>query len=94
MQVLSSRCYGRALKILPDSASLWHDLGLGLFYLCKEMSGEAEKRETVDKSVHALKKAVCLDPSNHMHWTALGVVAASQCELCWRVCACMCYVHD
>ena len=78
--VLIFRCYGRALKIIPDSAPLWHDLGIGFFYLCKEKSSEAERKSLIDRCMHALKKSLSLDPSNHMHWTALGVVAASQCE--------------
>ncbi|KAL8583667.1 hypothetical protein ACOMHN_037390 [Nucella lapillus] len=74
---LATKCYGRALKIVPDSAPLWHDLGLGLFYLCGEQGEEAGRRWVVERSVRALKKALTLDPAHHRHWTALGVVAAS-----------------
>ncbi|XP_076443971.1 tetratricopeptide repeat protein 37-like [Babylonia areolata] len=76
---LGTKCYGRALKILPDSAPLWHDLGLSLFYLGREVGDEegGRRREVVERSVRSLKKALTLDPSHHRHWTALGVVAAS-----------------
>ena len=76
------RCYGKALKSLPDSAPLWHDLGLGLFHLGREQGAETEteRRALMERSVRALKKSLTLDPNNHLHWTALGVVAASQCE--------------
>ena len=72
-----SRCYSRALKILPESASLWHDLGLSFFYLSKEKS-EQERHLFLDKSESCLKKAISLESDNHLHWTALGVIANSK----------------
>lgn len=74
---LGARCYGRALKILPDSAPLWHDLGISFLCQCRESVPADELKSLAEKCLYALKKAASLDPSNHMHWTALGVVATS-----------------
>ncbi|KAK7473574.1 hypothetical protein BaRGS_00035177 [Batillaria attramentaria] len=74
---LGARCYGRALKILPNSAPLWHDLGISYLQQTRESSCSDERTVLMDKCLYALKKAVSLDPGNHMHWTALGVAATS-----------------
>lgn len=74
------RCYSRALKILPKSSQLWHDLGLSFFFLCKETSDEDEAKVLINKCMHAVKNAISLEPNNYLHWNALGVVCASHCE--------------
>ena len=70
----SPRCYGKALKIFPESSSLWHDLGVNYFHQSQAVLQE-DKFPLADKSVQALKKAISLEPTNHKHWTALGHVA-------------------
>lgn len=74
---LGARCYGRALKILPECASLWHDLGFNLFHQSQNCPSEA-MTTVAGKSINSLKKALSLDSSNHLHWNALGVVASSK----------------
>ena len=74
---LVNRCYTRALKILPECSSLWHDLGVNYFYQSECNSGD-KAFSLAERSTHALKKAIQLDPSNHKHWNALGFVAAQK----------------
>ncbi|XP_064609375.1 tetratricopeptide repeat protein 37-like [Liolophura sinensis] len=71
---LGARCYGQALKLLPDCAALWHDLGVNYFYQSQLLSGAAAV-DVATKSLHILQKAVMLDPLDFRHWTALGRVA-------------------
>ena len=70
------RCYGMALKLLPDCASLWHDLGVNYHHQAELLGGTGGHILSA-KSVQVLQKAVTLDPSNYKHWNALGTVAAS-----------------
>lgn len=74
---LGARCYGMALKLQPDMSSLWHDLGVNYYAQTKVVEKVMSKVMAI-KSLQALRKSVTLDPSNHQHWTALGVVAASK----------------
>ena len=67
-----------ALKQYTDNSSLWHDLGVNLYYRSQMSSGSAAQ-QLIAKAVGALQKAVSLQPTNHKHWTALGVVAATKC---------------
>ncbi|XP_056022044.1 SKI3 subunit of superkiller complex protein-like [Ostrea edulis] len=70
---LGARCYGRALKLLPDCAYLWHDLGFNLY----QQSLHSEAQDSVDvanKSVDTLRKGLSLDPVNHQIWNLLGLV--------------------
>ncbi|XP_071101530.1 superkiller complex protein 3-like [Haliotis cracherodii] len=78
MEVLQvgARCYGRALKSIPESASLWHDLGVNYFHQ-SELSTSASV-ELSQKAIQALKKAISLDPNNFRHWNALGVVVCAK----------------
>ncbi|XP_060595460.1 tetratricopeptide repeat protein 37-like [Ruditapes philippinarum] len=71
---LGSRCYIRALKVLPECSSLWHDLGVNFIHQSQCSDGESA-RSLAEKSVQALKKAIQLEPANHKHWNALGYVA-------------------
>ena len=73
----NGRCYGMALKLRPDMASLWHDLGVNYFHQSC-MADKIMSKVAAGKSLDALKKAVTLCPSSHSHWSALGVVAASK----------------
>ncbi|XP_060062752.1 tetratricopeptide repeat protein 37-like [Ylistrum balloti] len=74
---LGARCYGRALKVLPECASLWHDLGLNFFYQSQQSTQSDVIATLSTKSVNALKKALTIDPKNHLHWNALGRVFCS-----------------
>ncbi|XP_052801085.1 tetratricopeptide repeat protein 37-like [Mya arenaria] len=67
-------CYIRALKILPDCSSLWHDLGVNYIHQSDSSSGDTAI-SLAEKSVQSLKKAIQLEPTNHKHWNALGFVA-------------------
>ncbi|XP_069137889.1 tetratricopeptide repeat protein 37-like isoform X1 [Argopecten irradians] len=75
---LGSRCYGRALKALPNCASLWHDLGVNFFYQSQQSTQSDMIATLSTKAVNALKKALNIDPKNHLHWNALGRVYCSQ----------------
>ena len=66
-----------ALKQVADNSSIWHDLGVNLHHRAQMCAG-AEAQQLSVKAVSALQKAVSLQPNNHKHWTALGVVAASK----------------
>ncbi|XP_061172794.1 superkiller complex protein 3-like [Saccostrea echinata] len=70
---LGARCYGRALKLLPDCAALWHDLGFNLYQQALHSNGQ-ESLDMAEKSVEALRKGLSLDPVNHLIWNALGLV--------------------
>nr|XP_032824456.1 tetratricopeptide repeat protein 37 isoform X2 [Petromyzon marinus] len=89
---LGARCYGRALRLLPGCSGPWHDLGVNYYRQAQHLRQEAARSpstelaqetagaamEVLDKALQSLKKAVMLDSSNHRHWSALGVVAASE----------------
>ena len=64
-----------ALKQQPDSASLWHDLGVNYMHQ-SESADKVMAKVMVGKAVQALQKAVTLNPDNYRHWLALGTVAA------------------
>ncbi|KAK6188238.1 hypothetical protein SNE40_004461 [Patella caerulea] len=74
---LSTRCYGRALKSLPENSMLWHDLSIAYFHL-SELVQESERKSIIEKSVQFIKKAISLDSANYLHWNALGVFSASK----------------
>ncbi|PVD20045.1 hypothetical protein C0Q70_20539 [Pomacea canaliculata] len=78
MLELATKCYGKALKILPENSSLWHDFGISFYYQCCQLKSSSEAKLLVEKSISVLKKAVSLEPTDPTHWTALGVVAASR----------------
>ncbi|KAL3865870.1 hypothetical protein ACJMK2_043219 [Sinanodonta woodiana] len=70
---LGGKCYGKALKMLPECAALWHDLGVNYLYQSECSIGENKIMLAV-KAEQILKKAICLDAANHKHWNALGVL--------------------
>ncbi|KAK3788293.1 hypothetical protein RRG08_027026 [Elysia crispata] len=79
---VGSRCYSQALKILPESGSLWHDLGVNLFYQSQYSSISAEdQRDTssvASQAAQVIKKAISFEPKEWRHWNALGVIACSK----------------
>ncbi|XP_070543416.1 tetratricopeptide repeat protein 37-like [Ptychodera flava] len=81
MEILSlgAKCYGRALCLKPEVSSLWHDLGVNYFRQSQEMNCEETVRtEFAKKAMQCLQKAVSMDTNNHVHWNALGLMAASK----------------
>ena len=71
--MVSCRCYGRALKLLPDCAQLWHDLGFSLYQ--QSLRPEVQDAGGVAaKSAEALKKGLSLAPANYQIWNTLGLV--------------------
>ncbi|KAK1174217.1 tetratricopeptide repeat protein 37-like isoform X1 [Acipenser oxyrinchus oxyrinchus] len=75
---LGGRCYGRALKLMPESANLWCDLGINYYRQAQHLMSEGKENETpelLEKSLQCLKKAVMLDSRNLLYWNVLGVVA-------------------
>ncbi|ESP01284.1 hypothetical protein LOTGIDRAFT_230642 [Lottia gigantea] len=73
---IASRCYGKALKILPESSMLWHDLGVSLYYQLPLTTSDS--KPTSEKCLQCLRKAVSLDSNYYLHWNALGVISASK----------------
>ncbi|EDO37642.1 predicted protein, partial [Nematostella vectensis] len=71
---IGTSAYGRALKCLPDCASLWNDLGFSYFLQAK-VSHLSFLDMFLDMKV--LKKGVSLEPTNHKLWNTLGVVCGS-----------------
>lgn len=77
---LMNRCYGRALKLLPECAQLWHDLGFNLYQ--QSLHSEDENAVGVaEKSAEALKKGLSLEPANHQIWNTLGLVYCHSGEI-------------
>ncbi|KAL2091868.1 hypothetical protein ACEWY4_011666 [Coilia grayii] len=75
---LGERCYGRALKLMPEAASLWCDLGVNYYRQCQKLSLSQDQDNNqilLEKALQCIKKAVMLDSANHSYWNALGVVA-------------------
>ncbi|KAK7934130.1 hypothetical protein WMY93_005026 [Mugilogobius chulae] len=76
---VGERCYAHALKIMPDVASLWHDLGLNYHkqacLLSSSKEDETAQVGVLVKAQQCLKKAVMMDSTNHIYWNALGVVS-------------------
>uniref|UniRef100_A0A4W5KBM0 SKI3 subunit of superkiller complex n=1 Tax=Hucho hucho TaxID=62062 RepID=A0A4W5KBM0_9TELE len=72
------RCYGRALKLMPESSSLWYDLGLNYYHqACLPPCLQEVEHNTLllllEKALQCVKKAIMLSSSNHSYWNALGV---------------------
>ncbi|XP_014670150.1 PREDICTED: tetratricopeptide repeat protein 37-like isoform X2 [Priapulus caudatus] len=75
---LASKCYGRALRLLPDCCSLWQDLGTSYYYRMACTMDSTQKTELGCKALQSLKKAVTISPQDYRLWSALGVIAACQ----------------
>ena len=71
------RCYGHCLKLVPESGSIWHDLGLTYFYQSEHSEESVPKQTFAETAIKAIKQAITLDPSNHLYWNTLGVITAS-----------------
>ncbi|XP_059178471.1 superkiller complex protein 3-like isoform X2 [Physella acuta] len=80
---IGARCYSQAVKILPESGALWHDLSISLYHqsqLLLSLDSVAEGLQLLEKSCQAVKKALVLEPNNWRHWNALGVIACCSAE--------------
>ncbi|GFN82445.1 arrestin domain-containing protein 3-like [Plakobranchus ocellatus] len=79
---IGSRSYSQALKILPESGSLWHDLGVNLFYQSQTCHSTDRNLDNclslINKSSKVIKKAISFEPKEWKHWNALGVIASSK----------------
>ncbi|KAI1900403.1 hypothetical protein AGOR_G00049590 [Albula goreensis] len=78
---LGERCYGRALKLMPEAPNLWYDLGMNYYHQAQRITGQEDERELpllMEKSLQCVKKAVMMDSDKYSYWNALGVVAMSK----------------
>ncbi|RUS81604.1 hypothetical protein EGW08_010617 [Elysia chlorotica] len=79
---VGSRCYSQALRVLPESGSLWHDLAVNLFYQSQYIMTSAEDQgEAVSlarQAAQVMKKAIMFEPKEWRHWNALGVIGCSK----------------
>ncbi|XP_056138485.1 tetratricopeptide repeat protein 37 isoform X2 [Lampris incognitus] len=79
---VGERCYGHALKLLPEAPSLWYDLGLN-YYRQANLKCPAEidlnyPALVLEKAQQCVKKAIMMDSGDHSYWNALGVIAMSK----------------
>lgn len=72
---IGTRCYVRALQLVPDNAECWHDLALNYNVQAEMDCGKV--KEFRHKALSAVKKALTLNSKSHQHWNLLGVIAAS-----------------
>uniref|UniRef100_A0A8C1N6V5 Tetratricopeptide repeat domain 37 n=1 Tax=Cyprinus carpio TaxID=7962 RepID=A0A8C1N6V5_CYPCA len=78
---LGERCFGRALKLMPEAPSLWCDLGLNYYHQSKLLNclyPEDDAQSLLEKAMQCVKKAIMLDSANHTYWNTLGVVAMAK----------------
>lgn len=64
---LGTKFFSTALKLLPESAALWHNLSL--CYEACSLSSNATA---------AIKRAITLEPEEPSHWDLLGLIVESQ----------------
>lgn len=77
---VGERCYAHALKLMPDVASLWYDLGLN-YHKQASLPPSTNKditKQTLEKAQQCLKKAIMMDSGSYIYWNALGVISASK----------------
>uniref|UniRef100_A0A8C2J9Z5 Tetratricopeptide repeat domain 37 n=1 Tax=Cyprinus carpio TaxID=7962 RepID=A0A8C2J9Z5_CYPCA len=78
---LGERCFGRALKLMPEAPSLWCDLGLNYYHQSKLLNclyPEDDAHSLLEKAMQCVKKAIMLDSANHPYWNTLGVVTMAK----------------
>lgn len=79
---VGERCYAHALKLRPDVASLWYDLGLNYHKQASLPSStngdEAVITQVLEKAQQCLKKAIMMEVGSYIYWNALGVISASK----------------
>ncbi|KAJ8006135.1 hypothetical protein DPEC_G00125100 [Dallia pectoralis] len=72
---VGERCYGHAVKLMPESSSLWYDLGLNYYHQARL---EQHSPILLEKALQCVKKAIMLNSSNHSYWNTLGVITMSK----------------
>ncbi|XP_071783567.2 superkiller complex protein 3 [Centroberyx gerrardi] len=79
---VGERCYGHALKLMPEAPSLWFDLGLNYHRQaslpCPTEGDQNSPALLLEKAQQCVKKAIMMDSGNHSYWNALGVIAMSK----------------
>uniref|UniRef100_A0A669DY42 SKI3 subunit of superkiller complex n=1 Tax=Oreochromis niloticus TaxID=8128 RepID=A0A669DY42_ORENI len=76
---VGERCYAHALKLMPEVASLWYDLGLNYYHQASlTQNDQNSPAMDIEKAQQCLKKAIMMDSSNHSYWNALGVVSMNK----------------
>ncbi|XP_037536593.1 tetratricopeptide repeat protein 37 [Nematolebias whitei] len=83
MLKVGERCYAHALKLKPEVASLWHDLGLNYYHQASSLPCLTEREQdsqplNLEKAQQCLKKAIKMDSENHGYWNALGVISTNK----------------
>ena len=73
---LGPKFFSSALKLLPDSAALWHNLALS--YQSCWLFDETDKSKSA--ALVAIKKAITLDPKDSSHWDLLGLITQQPAE--------------
>ncbi|XP_054630521.1 tetratricopeptide repeat protein 37 isoform X1 [Dunckerocampus dactyliophorus] len=75
---VAEKCYTRALKLMPEVASLWYDLGLNFYHQAHLACDAVEDRSLLlEKAQQCLRKAIMMDSGDHRYWNALGVINTS-----------------
>ncbi|CAG5130134.1 unnamed protein product, partial [Candidula unifasciata] len=79
---IGARCYSQAVKILQESGTLWHDLGVNLYYQSQLTiyQEDTDRLTLLHRATQAVKQAVTLEPKDWKHWNVLGVIACSSLE--------------
>uniref|UniRef100_A0A3P9C914 SKI3 subunit of superkiller complex n=1 Tax=Maylandia zebra TaxID=106582 RepID=A0A3P9C914_9CICH len=76
---VGERCYAHALKLMPEVASRWYDLGLNYYHQASlTQNDQNSPAMDIEKAQQCLKKAIMMDSSNHSYWNALGVVSMNK----------------
>ncbi|XP_017272832.1 tetratricopeptide repeat protein 37 isoform X2 [Kryptolebias marmoratus] len=77
MLKVGERCYAHALKLMPEVASLWRDLGLNYYHQATSRDQDSQPLH-LEKAQQCLKKAIKMDSGNHSYWNALGVISMNK----------------
>lgn len=77
------RCYAHALKLMPEVANLWYDLGLNYYHqstltTCPTDEHQNSYSLNLEKAQQCLKKAIQKDSGNYSYWNALGVISMTR----------------
>ena len=72
VMALGPQFFLSALRILPDSASLWHNLALS-YHSCWKLDGIGSHQSS---ALAAAKKAITLEPKEASHWDLLGLISS------------------
>ncbi|KAK5613394.1 hypothetical protein CRENBAI_022565 [Crenichthys baileyi] len=75
-----ARCYAHALKLMPEVASLWYDLGFNYYHQANIIPCPTDEQQpgpslNLKKAQECLKKAIQIESANHSYWNALGVIS-------------------